>query len=330
MLRLTDHPPARSVDQLIALNKSSGRDMESLPGDLLLVVIRKLAAQDPLSLLKATYALASVYRAAAEKPDIRVEAIYGPPFAHASSDSQMQDCVEEREELEAEIDKLGGFKRFVFAQFVSERFRRSGAEDTSLRTREVSPEVYDMQSNPFYCTNFLTLIRLHGTLLFWSTDSVLVVPRDVQITPEHRERWATVSLTPFPPAEFLEDSLRAWKTRDGDNDSRCNLIELLKALSVEVYVYRREGSPRAGASAEYPNILFGGFDSLKQGKLEEMGTDSVAWRNFCFRGFSSTAVQAGSSTMGNDSYLRVDFGTPPRWTFHWDEVKESALKIKLA
>lgn len=43
--------------------------MESLPGDVLLVILRKLAVQDPLSLLRVTHALAPLYCAAAENLD---------------------------------------------------------------------------------------------------------------------------------------------------------------------------------------------------------------------------------------------------------------------
>lgn len=246
---------------------------------------------------------------------------------HATRSDFSQDkyCPKERETTEAEIDKMGGFKQFVVARFVSERGPRA-PQKTSFRIKELSPEVYDMKENPFSHKDVLTLVRLHGSLVFWSRDPVLVLPREVQITPRHREIWATVALSPLAPAEILEDSLKAWRTRDGDKDSRRHLIELLSALSVEVYVCKREGFNYPGAAADYPDILYGGFEWRKQGKLEELGKEFIAWRNCSFLGFSSKAVQSGSSTMGSDSYLRVEFGTPPRWTFHWDEEKESSVR----
>lgn len=47
--------------------------MEQVPGDIAVLILRKLGAHDSVSLLTATCALALFHRAVKQNPDIRLE-----------------------------------------------------------------------------------------------------------------------------------------------------------------------------------------------------------------------------------------------------------------
>lgn len=78
--------------------------MEGLPGDVIAVLLYKLAAQDPLSLVRATCALASFYHAAGETPSIWKAAFYG-----AAGEQVPEDIPS----LEAEAEVLRGYETLV-------------------------------------------------------------------------------------------------------------------------------------------------------------------------------------------------------------------------
>lgn len=71
---------------------------------VVVVLLYKLAVQDPLSLLRATCALASFYRAGEETPSIWKEAFYGSDSKH-----EPEACSG----LDAAIEDLGGYKTFT-------------------------------------------------------------------------------------------------------------------------------------------------------------------------------------------------------------------------
>lgn len=131
--------------------------MEDLPGDVLLVLLRKLAAQDPVSLLRATCASKLFHRATEENPVLWKEAFLGlaPAQEKASFDAYVT-CAE----LDEEVDRLGGYKQLALIKAGRQRLSTS---DPVSGFEESIVSSFDDLSNIF---RFLALFRQRGDFLW--------------------------------------------------------------------------------------------------------------------------------------------------------------------
>ncbi|GAQ91656.1 hypothetical protein KFL_008270010 [Klebsormidium nitens] len=92
------------------LQQVSRAAMESLPNDVVSVVLHKLAVQDPRSLLRATFACEAFHREAESNRGIWKDAFFG-----GDSNSAGDYCKDEK--VEAEILALGGYEQMVKARW---------------------------------------------------------------------------------------------------------------------------------------------------------------------------------------------------------------------
>lgn len=91
--------------------------MDCLPSDVVLLILRKLAVQDPLSLLRATCALAPFHRGAAVDPEVWKRAFYGPEMGQSILSQVQRYFPEEVSKLDAEVNARGGpFRRLLIAR----------------------------------------------------------------------------------------------------------------------------------------------------------------------------------------------------------------------
>lgn len=122
--------------------------MDRLPSDVILLIVHQLAVQDPLSLVRATCALALFYRTAAENPTIWREALFGLPEQDLKYTA-----------LDEEVELLGGYKKLSIRQCQEEQKQKKGdnASDT--------PNGRFLLSS--YLGKILVLVRVHRELISW-------------------------------------------------------------------------------------------------------------------------------------------------------------------
>ncbi|GAQ84614.1 hypothetical protein KFL_001970145 [Klebsormidium nitens] len=85
--------------------------MENLPNDVLLIVVRKLAAQDPVSLLRATCSCKHLLRVTEGNRVVWKEAFLGS--APTEQNTEVRDAYVTCAELDVEVDSLGGYKQLA-------------------------------------------------------------------------------------------------------------------------------------------------------------------------------------------------------------------------
>lgn len=128
--------------------------MESLPSDVLLVILRKIAAQDPVSLLRATCTSKLLHRAIEDNPFIWKEAFLG------SAPAQSKDAYVTCAELDKEVDRVGGYKQLALIKAGRQRLATS---DPGCGSEESIISRFDDSSNVF---RFLALFRQQENLLW--------------------------------------------------------------------------------------------------------------------------------------------------------------------
>lgn len=100
--------------------------MDGLPTDVVDIILRKLAEQDPLSLLQATCACKALLNLASEK--IWRHAFLAPLPAEENALG-----LEESTELDGTVESMGGYKRLAL---VKGRYRRASKKhSTNLNKR---------------------------------------------------------------------------------------------------------------------------------------------------------------------------------------------------
>lgn len=140
--------------------------MQELPGDVLLVILHMLAVQDPYALVAVNCLCRRFRRPVAENPGLWKEAFYGASTGRG--EVPLEDhCAEQRAKLETDVHFLGGHKRLVEARCWTRR-------DCEQRQNGDGPRVGPPKgcdfanSNSSRQTRLLTVIRLNGSILFWS------------------------------------------------------------------------------------------------------------------------------------------------------------------
>ena len=141
--------------------------MERLPRDVLLTIVYKLAAQDPLSLPRAAYSCKAVLRVTDENPDVWRAAFLADSFGKIGKEVAEAD-VRLVGELENTIEELGGFRQLTVARCFK-RITAHSLEQT--QARKLGPHSFAQPgpSSPVRegGPRFLALVRVRGTLLLW-------------------------------------------------------------------------------------------------------------------------------------------------------------------
>lgn len=134
--------------------------MESLPSDVLSVVLHKLAVQDPRSLLQATCACKTFHREADNTRGIWKEAFYG-------GDSRFGDHCKD-ENVEAEILTLGGYKQLVRARWaVPGGLFPEQKQGGGSVTGNGGSANRDSSAGEYKLNKHLVVLREKGRLLLW-------------------------------------------------------------------------------------------------------------------------------------------------------------------
>lgn len=146
-----------------------GAIMEDLPPDLALVILNKLAAQDPLSLLRALCASDALFCTVDKNMALWLKVLLalGPstdlPKLHGR-------CQKLSAKFEAEMVSLGVCKQLVVAQLA--KLKGPGCEQIrAISERTVAHGLQDLQGpslgRPSTVLRFVFLIRVQGRLLLW-------------------------------------------------------------------------------------------------------------------------------------------------------------------
>lgn len=223
--------------------------MEHLPADVILVILHKLAWQDPPSLLRATCATAPFHRTAAQHPNFWKEAFFGPATGNGALLKEF--CPEEIAKLDAKVEELCGYKRLVtmlYSQVLKRsapkhatKLRRlfqavraaphSGCSENSgceqnLRT-DLEPSFgkdCNSPSDATCCNNvMLTFVWLHGRLVFWSFIDGHTTTRLAENP--NRDSFR-LPLQPLFPVRELRDAFRiAWERFYSEPDTNINPVQ---------------------------------------------------------------------------------------------------------
>ncbi|GAQ84612.1 hypothetical protein KFL_001970130 [Klebsormidium nitens] len=131
--------------------------MEILPGELVRVVLSKLAAQDPPSLLRATCACKAIYREVEGDSKFWKDGFFG-------GDSDIGEHCKD-ESLEAEILLVGGYKRLVKARW--EVTESSGFERSRELLSPCSSKTSSFDGSREINVKYLVLVRDQKRLILW-------------------------------------------------------------------------------------------------------------------------------------------------------------------
>lgn len=159
--------------------------MENLPQDILLLVLGKLAAQDPQSLLQASYAYSMIHRLAKGNTDLwRRTLLVGSDVNRAKRQDANYRNEEKYKTLNAKLDakilELGGYRQLVVPRYSKQTssFQRRSAEQTSQELRRPKCDVSSfpvvrekLQQNVLTSTairpKLLALTRGRGQFHLW-------------------------------------------------------------------------------------------------------------------------------------------------------------------
>lgn len=93
--------------------------LKELPKEILLIILNKLASQDTLSLLRASWVCKALYVAAEEIPGVWKKQFYAPLGTKQELREEFyvngNPYGEQKNKLDALIEAIGGFKRLLGA-----------------------------------------------------------------------------------------------------------------------------------------------------------------------------------------------------------------------
>lgn len=302
--------------------------MEALPGDVVLLLLHKLAVQDPLSLVRATYALASFYRVAEATPSIWKQAFYG-----VAGDKGPEDISR----LEAEIDVLGGYKTLVTGRprVCSNDSRMNAQGEMKERCSYLEAPGRRFESNMFP-GRILVLVRLDGRLLLWGVSDI-----HQRLAPcaenwrIFKGQWMNLPLEQLYAADrSLETMLKEARDRVDAEQPYYVTGQDKEALSIELYAYttkkrRSKKSSSATYTIEGNGATHGVFHSLEISRGRQKDAhDLTLWGHIktepCRPRYQEAEVGVYSS-------LEVTSLSDPNWSFSWGlKVERQADLEKLS
>lgn len=179
--------PRRSLSLDLNLSSTLGEDrrealkramaaLETLPTEVLLVILNKLAAQDLPSLLRAACVSKALFQVTGANSDIWKDIFHGPGV----DESGNQVFREQSAKLDAEVRALGGYKQLVAAQHASQNAhgRLQGSHvigrhpegENIVSGRSVDPELTSF-GETVVRRRFVMLIMLQGSPVLWAVHS---------------------------------------------------------------------------------------------------------------------------------------------------------------
>lgn len=202
--------------------------MDALSGDVVLVILRKLAAEDPLSLLRATCVLAPFHRVAAENREIWKVAFMGSHHELVmKKDVQIWPCWQaELADLDAEVETVGGYKILLSSLLIEPQRSRNIVEQRQKAWDTV-------QGQNFRSKKVMILVRLHGRAVLWGS-----YPQDALETPSEGHignGFVGVSLHSLYPVDFPKALKNNRVLKKGINTWADSVTERVAGLSLEVY-----------------------------------------------------------------------------------------------
>lgn len=143
--------------------------MEHLPSDVFLIILHKLAVQDPLSLVRATCSCGLFQKEAEDSEDIWLEAFFRTFEQRGGRLTKLEHrCKERSPEFESEVRKLGGYKNLVQARL--RKLKCSAFEQTREHAQRLPVKAdssgikLSEQSN---LTKYLIILKIHEWPFFW-------------------------------------------------------------------------------------------------------------------------------------------------------------------
>lgn len=212
--------------------------MDTLPNDVILIILRKLASGDPLSLLLATCASAPFQKAAADNPEIWKTAFLGSLGVLEEKDSTAVDRCwqEEWAKLDAEIEAVGGYKILLKTHYF-----KPSRSSSPVEQKQPAWHRSTTKHEKLNVEKVIILARLRGRPVLWGS-----FPGTGSATryPDTVDSSVSVSLQPLYPIDFttvLRTSLAA--NKDEDYTTMTAIQHLPAGISLEVYgFFNSQGS----------------------------------------------------------------------------------------
>lgn len=232
--------------------------MERLPTDLVQCILRKLAMQDPLSLLQASSVYTSLHQAVEKDTALWKEAF----LASAGSFEQSFNVLlsdPASAALDTEVASLGGYKRLALVKVRHmqntqlEMSSSPGVEQTPSANHKAGESVSE---NVRYVARYLHLCRLRGRLIGWRTNrpkptSYLAHPEEILSSGEPGECFSVSiqkvsesTTDPSPPSATInglglsyKDTIKAWLKIAGSTTLRSGRRVIKERLTVETYAF---------------------------------------------------------------------------------------------
>ncbi|GAQ82437.1 hypothetical protein KFL_001110140 [Klebsormidium nitens] len=160
--------------------------MDTLPSDVLLAIVHKLAAQDPLALLTATCACKAILRVTEDNEGVWRDIFYGSEMGLISETDRQSIAGEKGGSscLDAELQSVtGGFKQLVAARYAAKSMtpvEQNQAKRFCLGIGESYAFRKDPLSSPdsLEANKILLLLRLQGSVVLWGVHTPPVVYPD--------------------------------------------------------------------------------------------------------------------------------------------------------
>lgn len=152
--------------------ENGAADMDTLPSDVLLTIVHKLAAQDPLALLTPTRACKALLRATEDNP-IWKDLFYGSAVEHGTENDWRRKCRSPG--LDAEIESLCGFKQLMAARYAAKdptafTGAATSAEQKQARRRCLVTSKHFLTSKEnVKPSKLLIIVRLEVSVLLWGS-----------------------------------------------------------------------------------------------------------------------------------------------------------------
>lgn len=228
------------------------RAMEGLPSDAILTILLKLAAHDPLSLLRATLACKWILELTEKDPAVWREAFL-KPYQRDTGDVRSEGIAD----LDAQIPLQGGYKKLALAKWQAtklEGFRTNREQTRSLleqimqrfllngkRILRYSGALKPTRSVKVYGARYLYLIRLRGRLLCAAEnapDEILCCEQDPNSVPTDDTSvaldFAVTESTQKLLGATYDEMIQDWGEVKTGADGICLVDD---KISLEVYVF---------------------------------------------------------------------------------------------
>lgn len=313
------------------------------PSEILLIVLNKLALQDPLSFLDVIRTCKAFHIAAAHDLSLWKTAFYAPsaagegviqfPYGNA--------CRDEIASLEAEVARLGGYKRLLVARW--RNCLTSESSSSKPRASEQSPLFTPGLSSALFSPtkvteNALILVRFHGNPVAFGVHSPFNNKRRFKVL--GRSFWqgkvrlpsdsVCIQLQPLIPIGELITAMNREAWRAGYNRSHeYNYLFIMgHVLSTELYALRKQSSDENGTD----KLWRGRFKSHRvevsshcsSGRIDS--TSHVG--NFVFEESGFDAGRSSEAPEESRVVLNFDTTETPGWSIYLAADLDKVIGLK--